>query len=175
MTNLVGPNGETASNFVIGKAEHLKILLFEWLKRHNRGHYSNPKYTLFESSGDLVEVRRRRKWRLVDYWQSDNVLSFGSLVEDTSLIPSKWRRCEYLYFGRTTGGKLVINNIALVGEDAKYFNLSRTFGHIKRNRYIRVQVCTALPLPMSISKLDARIEVHNNVNGKRTIELVGAE
>jgi len=56
--NVLGNKGKTALPYIIGKAEHLKILLLEHLQRNNRnGYYSDPKFQGNEGRGDITEIR----------------------------------------------------------------------------------------------------------------------
>lgn len=78
--NLIGGNrGMSISNALVGKLEHLKILLVEWMRRHNGPgrYYSDASFNMGKGNGDVFEIQSRRKWRLVDYWQSDTRLSLG--------------------------------------------------------------------------------------------------
>jgi len=92
MSNLLGSNAKLANETIIGRAEMLKCLLLENLKRNDgpKKYYSDPKYNLNEGEGDYLEILRRRTWPEVDYWQSDDVLSFGPSVK----IGKKWFRNE---------------------------------------------------------------------------------
>lgn len=69
------------SDATIGKAEHLKALLVEWMRRMNNGamgYYSSNKYNNGEGRGDITEVTNRRTWKQLPYWQSDSTIVFGS-------------------------------------------------------------------------------------------------
>lgn len=78
--NLLGSNGMTASEATIGKAEHLRILLLEWMGRANgpKKYYSDKKYNANIGSGDYQEILHRSTWRKLDYWQSDTQIEFGA-------------------------------------------------------------------------------------------------
>lgn len=69
--NLLGRNGMSASEEVIGKAEHLRVLLLEWMNRVTgpKGYYTDKKYNLNVGLGDYDEIHKRMKWRRLDYWQ----------------------------------------------------------------------------------------------------------
>mmetsp|Transcript_11183 Transcript_11183/g.23556 ORF Transcript_11183/g.23556 Transcript_11183/m.23556 type:complete len:858 (-) Transcript_11183:609-3182(-) len=95
MNNLIGKNGDTAQDEVIGKAEHLKALLFKSLK---------------ESSHPTAdEVFRRRTWRSLSFWIGDSILNFRDTVVGTGI------RVEYLFLG-TPSGRIV--SVSLDGEHA---------------------------------------------------------
>jgi hypothetical protein len=71
MTNMLS-RGASASDAVVGKAEHLKALLVDYMIRLNGpGYYSDRKYNNNEGRGDITEVHLRRTWRRVPFWVSD--------------------------------------------------------------------------------------------------------
>lgn len=69
--NLLGSNAVDASDALIGKAEHLRVLLLEWMARVTglKKLYSDSKYNLAVGEGDYNEIQNRMKWRRLDYWQ----------------------------------------------------------------------------------------------------------
>jgi len=81
--NLLGFRGSKASPIAVGKAEHLKILLMEWFRRNDgpKKVYTNSRYNINAKGSALVEVKKRRTWRKVDWWQSHSKLSFGRPVK----------------------------------------------------------------------------------------------
>jgi len=174
VNNLVGNNGMTASKAVIGKAEHLKILLIEWMQRMDggaAGYYSNPVYNANEGSGDIAEVNSRRKWKTLSLWFSDTKLDFGRLV----WTGSAYERNEYLYMGRATSGTAKITSISVKGADASYFSVDTTSGVLNQNDYLKVKVTFSSPAKVSIDDLDAYIEISNNIrdHGTTNIQLGG--
>ena len=146
MKNLLEPSANAIPESVIGKAEHLKILLVEWMKRHDyNGYYSDNKYNLHVGWGDIQEIVDRRMWRKVDYWQSDYVLEFGrpaeiSIYTDGTTSTKNFlsespfspidqdqkvmcTRNEYLYLGRTVSGVLALQDVYIAGTDIDYFSV----------------------------------------------------
>eukprot|EP00957_Ditylum_brightwellii_P169033 12866364-Ditylum_brightwellii.AAC.1 len=74
MENLVGDNGLSASEDVIGKAEHLKALTVEWMKRNDgeKKYFSDPAQNDGKGMGYIAEVDARRTWRQLPIWISDS-------------------------------------------------------------------------------------------------------
>jgi len=136
MENLVGRYAQSASLAVVGKAEHLKILLIEWMKRMDgpNKYYSDNKYNFGIGIGDVGEIRRRRNWRTVPFWISDMTeITFGPAV---LIDGSNYVRNEYLYIGRTTEGTLAIRGVAMSGNDAAYFTIGQIVdAAIEQNQY----------------------------------------
>jgi len=166
--NLIGLRGKSTQPSVVGKAEHLKILLWEYMKRNN----GQKQYF----SGLLGQIHRRRTWRKLNYWESTSKLSFSKPVRNNG-DGGEYRMNAYLYIGRTTPGSLVIQNISVKGPHAKYFSLSKSSATIKQNGYIRVKVMFRSRARVWRGwdfGLQAYIEVRNNANGVRRIQLVGA-
>ena len=108
---MLGRNGLSAEDWVVGKAEHLKVLMVEWMRRVDGPNrvYSNPRWDLNQGLGAIREVQLRRTWRNVSLWVSDRVLNFGSLV----LVGDRFVRNEYLYVGRTRDGELNITDVEI--------------------------------------------------------------
>ena len=67
--NLIGLKQPT--RHAIGKTEHLKILLREWMRRNDnpRSFYTSPRYNVNVKNGALLEVARRKSCPGVDYWE----------------------------------------------------------------------------------------------------------
>jgi len=152
---------------IIGKAEHLKILLVEWLKRNDGGekrYYSDNKYNLGVGEGDIAEIKSRRTWKTTDFWCSHALLTFGS----PALIGNKvYRRNEYLYVGRTSAGSFVLADISVEGPDAHHFavEFDRSQRIIRQDGYVRVKVSYASSTN-SIGSLDAHIVITTDIPGK---------
>ncbi|MCJ8329038.1 MAG: sulfatase-like hydrolase/transferase [Lentisphaeria bacterium] len=141
MKNLVGKNGLSASEEIIGKAEHLKCLLLEWMLRMDgpEKYFSDPKYNFFEGEGDYTEIDKRREWKKLDLWISDKSIRFGKRVFDKK--NAVFKRNEYLYLGRTTAGKSTIKSIELSGDGKKGFSipaLKKSILH--EGKYIRIKI-----------------------------------
>lgn len=136
--NLLGTNAMRASRLVIGKAEHLKCLLVEWMKRQNgnQNFYSDNRWNRGEGRGDITEVKHRRTWPMVNFWQSDHTLEFAR----ASRYGDVFFRHEYLYIGRTTPGVLRITRASIKGEDRHKFRIWPTRAIIQKDGYVRFKV-----------------------------------
>ena len=104
MNNLIGGNGDGASNEVIGKAEHLKALLVKYLK--------DADHPLAQ------EMQMRRTWRKTLFW-SDTALDFRDTLADGT-------RTEYLFVG--TPAQTVVT-LTLEGEHASRYGLKLDSQH----------------------------------------------
>jgi len=136
--NLVGRNGATADEEVIGKAEHLKALLVEYLDKLN-----NP-FT--------GELRDRRQWRLLPFWVGDTALEFRKPLPDGT-------RTERLYMGTTSGAlNLTISDIQIEGNGAGYFSVDWTQGEISLNGY-RILAVTYLQSDTPAGAISANLVI----------------
>jgi len=124
---------------MIGKAEHLKALLIEWMARMDgKGRfYSDPKYNAGEGHGDIAEIRRRRTWDKADFWVSDRVISVGRLAR----VEGRYRKNIWLYFGTTTDGELTISSIACKGSSPEAALKGFTEGAIASGDHQKVALC----------------------------------
>jgi Sulfatase len=189
MTNLLSAKNYDSSNdvpdAVIGKAEHLKILLLENLRRYDgdRQFYSSNMWSLGEGGGDTVEIAKRRTWRTAEYWQSDTVLSFGP----PAVVDGTYVRNEYVYVGRTAEGTMDVYELYVSGPDAAYFSLNVTtsaeegiiggspLGKVSRGEYVRARVRFTSREPVSIAGLSATIVIRNSVHGYSEVVIAGEE
>lgn len=168
MHNLLGHNAKNANYDVIGKAEHLKCLLVEWMKRMDgrKGYYSNPAFNMGAGEGDIEEIKNWRTWKEVDLWLSDQSLLFNNppvLKEDKYI----WN--EYLYVGRTKPGILSIRDIGVKGSDSSYFSVDRTSATITQNEYVSIKVSFTAPMddtPLRSPK-EAFVQFKTNVQGEK--------
>jgi len=161
-----------AGEEIIGKAEHMKVLLIEWMRQKDgpSHFYSFPRYNLNGGGvGEIEGVTRRRAWRELDYWQSDSILSFEKPV----LTQDGFCQNEFLYIGRSSPGVLTVKSIFVVGTHAMYFSVSQRRAIIKENEHIRVKVSFCSPRPIHSKQLKAFIHVVNNVNTLQKIKLTG--
>ena len=134
-------------------------------------YYSDNKYNLGIGNGDVTEVRRRRNWRLVDFWISDPfVLPFGPAVLTKQGI---WARNEYIYIGRTTPGTLAVRAISMSGNDASHFTIGQiNKATVEENEYIRIKISFKSLLETNFDdNLDAYIKVETS-EGDRRIKIV---
>lgn len=194
MTNLLSAksydSSGVVSDAVVGKAEHLRILLLEHLWRcdGDRQFYSSNKWNLGEGDGDIAEIEKRRTWRTMEYWQSDVALSFGPPV----LVDGMYVRNEYVYVGRTAEGTMDVYDMSVSGPDAAYFSLNVTakvgsgdssssglggspLGNVSRGQYVRARVRFSSREPVSIAGLSAVIVIRNSVHGYSEIVIAGEE
>jgi arylsulfatase A-like enzyme len=172
VNNYVGDNGMTASDAVIGKAEHLKCLLIEWMQRMDGPNhlYSDPIYNAGEGMGDIAEITARRKWKTLNIWVSDTAVKVGLPVN----VAGQLTRNEYIYLGRTTAGTLTVSNITVQGTDAGRFQLSEfTSGSITNGGYKRVKL-TYHPSYYGQPVQDARVVIKHNAGADKVIELSAA-
>jgi len=172
VNNYVGDNGMTASDAVIGKAEHLKCLLIEWMQRMDGPDhlYSDPVYNAGEGMGDIAEITARRKWKTLNVWVSDTAVQVGLPVN----VSGQLTRNEYIYLGRTTAGTLTVSNITVQGADAGRFQLSEfTSGLITNGGYQRVKL-TYRPSYYGQPVQDARVVIKHNAGADKVIELSAA-
>jgi len=127
--NLIGIHGNdtaSADDAIIGKTEHLRALLLEWMHRMdggddgNKQYYSHPKSNANEGLGDIMEIGLRQPWRRLDLWVSElDTLWFGK----TSYDGNSYVRHEYLYVGRRTPGSVTLESIHVEGKDELFFSL----------------------------------------------------
>lgn len=169
--NLLGRNkGGSLTLEVIGKAEHLKALLIEWMARMDgaANFYSDRRFNLNEGQGDIEEVRNRRIWGKVQYWESDRVLSFGPLANVTK---DSFVRHEYFYVGKSdpSGDSLRISNIRVTGSDSKYFAVDRKEGEVS-DGYIRIRVTLTTPR-QDLALVHASLEFQTSSDGSRVIPI----
>jgi hypothetical protein len=167
--NLVGNDGMVASDDVIGKAEHLKCLLVEWMERMDGPDnlYSDPVWNAGQGSGDIAEVTARRKWKTLNIWVSDTAVEVGLPVE----VSEQLTRNEYIYLGRTTSGTLNVSSITVEGADASLIELSEfTSGSIAQGDHGRVKL-TYRPTYYGQPIEDARVVIHHDAGNDKVIEL----
>jgi len=150
----------------------LKILLIEWMRRNNgsNGFFTNPRYNFGTNRGAVFEIKKRRTWQTVDYWDSHWKIYFGRPVKARN---GEFRRNEYLYIGRTSPGMLRIDSITFSGPDAKYFRADRNRANIKKGGHIRVKISFHSRRVIWDKGLHAYLEIKNNANGVRRIRLFG--
>lgn len=168
MTNLLA--NISLSDAVIGKAEHLKALLIEWLARHDGdsqygGYYSSNAFHMSEGSGDINEISRRKSWRSTKLWISDVSLRFGkpARLSSTSASPSSvsgmvpYIRNEYLWAGRTEDGEAFLW-VHVQGPDAAKFRVEPDHFRLRRDERVRIRV-TLHTSTMASTRAYLRIKV----------------
>jgi len=156
LDNLIGEDGNTASDFVIGKTEHLKALLIDWMTRMDGADklYSDSKWNNFEGAGDIAEIRMRRTWRAMDLWLGDTAVYFGTSAD----VEGTLTRNEYLYLGRTSDGTATVSSVSVEGADAAKFTVSEfVSGAIAKDSYKRIKI-QYLPATMD-EEIDAKLRI----------------
>jgi hypothetical protein len=160
---------------VIGKAEHLKLLLVEWMRRRDGRHryYSDPRYNK-AGEGDIVEVTKRRTWRESPFWLSDEIIEFNVPPE---MIDGAYRQNEYLYLGRTSSGDLTISSIALSGPGQQHFRVLepdlstpvtlQQFDHLR----VKIALVSETWLGAATPHIEATLQIVTNAE-KRDVRLV---
>lgn len=169
--NYLGSNAMQLNNTLIGKAEHLKALLWEYLNRADGvgKYYSDPKYNRYVGEGDMAEVVRRRTWREVDYWQSEaDELPFGQPVK----VRKVYKRNEYLYIGRTTVGDLQVDSVEVVGPDARHFKVAYNRKIVNRWWWAKIKVQYLSFENLPIDSLDATVVIRTDTNRVRQLKIV---
>lgn len=150
---------------IVGKAEHLKALLIDWMIRMdgNEKYYSDPKWNAGEGRGDIEEIRLRRKWKSVDFWVSDRNVSVGPLVRENG----RYRKNLWIYFGSTTPGNLTIESITIQGGNGLSLE-GFTKGELESGNYAKcaLSVNSKEDLPVSASIV---IAYHKNEKRMETI------
>lgn len=177
--NLLGNNNNNNLDATtIGKAEHLKCLLLEWMKRMDGpGYYSgDSKWSdstrgpftdgVQAGDGDKREIRNRQRWSTTDLWVSDSgpdhPLEFGSMV----WTGDAFRRNEYYYFGRTSRGTLRVDGVVIRGADASHFRIEPAPSSVDQGDYVRLKVSYDSAVRLDPDQVDAYIQlVHSNRRG----------
>jgi hypothetical protein len=121
------------SDATIGKVEHLKALLVEWMRRMNNGamgYYSSNKYNNGEGRGDIAEVTNRRTWKQLPYWQSDSTIVFGPPAKVVVSVTTDEKEEKNSTsggggIGGSGGRKGVVDNVVLFRRN-EYLYLGRT-------------------------------------------------
>jgi arylsulfatase A-like enzyme len=164
MDNLLGTSADDSS--VIGKAEHLKILLLEWLQRHDTDdrYFSSNVYNHGIGRGDVAEIASRRTWTALPYWQSDSSVTFGS----PAAVGSEFIRNEYVYVG---GHGLRVSGVVVGGPDASFFDAQVD---LQRSDYTRIKVSFRSSDVASAESLVAWLVVSNSATTTALIPIVGS-
>ncbi|KAL3906173.1 MAG: hypothetical protein SGILL_009379 [Bacillariaceae sp.] len=124
LNNLLGKNAMTASAETIYKAEHMRCLLLDWMKRLDgqEGYFSDPAANYGDGKGDTREIRQRQKWRQVGFWISDKTLKFGKLTKQSG---GSFVRHEHLYMGTRNNEIVRITSITVAGPYAGWFRVDQ--------------------------------------------------
>jgi hypothetical protein len=153
----------------IGKLEHLKCLLIEWMKRNDgaKGYYSRRLYNGFDGRGDIVEIRQRRTWPAVNHWISDTTIKLDQPV----LVNGKWRTTAWLYTGRTKQGTLSVLDIKVAGRGRRYFRVSKTKGKLRHNECMKIRISFSSDTPVDPTTLEVNIFLRSE-KGRRTVKII---
>jgi hypothetical protein len=101
MNNLLGSNSATATDSTIGKAEHLRALLQDYLVK--MGHPA------------AETIKMRRDWPAPDFWVGDSSVNFRPLLNDGT-------RVEWLYVGSATDDDVSIEGMCVTGKDSECYS-----------------------------------------------------
>jgi hypothetical protein len=147
---------------VIGKAEGLKVMLIDWLRRHDGvyRYFSDPKYSYGRTRGDITEVTKRRTWKEVPMWMSDSTIQFSPPSKFTP--QGDYARNEYIYIGRTLPGVLKLESITIRGANASYFSVSPTNGSIGQYSSLRIKVSFYSATALNVTRLGAFLDVRTS-------------
>jgi len=164
--NLVGRNGMTANSEVIGKAEHLKLLLVEYLVSNNggsKGYYSN----------EIGPMQNRRNWKKLPFWRGDAKIEFHSPV---CVDSGPCMQNEFLYVGSSAEPSnanvqtLVISNITISGKDATHFKIDKarlSSYPVPEGKHLTLKVTySASTKNVLLSLVDALVEFETNILGE---------
>jgi hypothetical protein len=172
MYNLLHTGGAQPDNATVGKAEHLRFLLVDWMTRvqymANNDFYSDPIYNANEGKGDANEILHRQSWPATDMWVSDPSLVFRKVA----LVESRYIRNEWLYLGRRSSGSLLCR-FRVLGRDAGLFHLHTDFARLTDFDAFRLRVTleynTTVQLPESV---DAFIQIEPEVGDPTKVLLL---
>ena len=172
MYNLLGIGGPEPDDATVGKAEHLRFLLLDWMTRMqnvaNNDFYSDPIYNANEGKGDMKEILYRQSWRATDMWVSDPLINFRKVVH----IDSRYIRNEWLYLGRRSPGSLTCA-FQVLGRDAGLFHLHTKFATVTKFDAFRLKVTleynATAQLPESV---DAFIQIKPDVGDAMKVLLL---
>ena len=159
MNNLIHSKGSPLKDAVIGKAEHLRYLLIDWMERMEisgrNNFYSDPIFNANEGLGDINEIRNRQSWPKSDIWVGDSSLIFRK---------RKLVRDEWLYIGRRSPGSLSISSVKVLGKDSFMFRLSAGSAEVASFGVFRLQVRLEYEImPQGLLEpLDAYLEIIHN-------------
>jgi hypothetical protein len=148
---------------VIGKAEGLKVMLIEWMRRQDSvyRYYSDKKYSYNKTRGDIQEVTTRRTWKGVPFWISETSIQFSPPSKTTQ--QGDYRRNEYFYIGRTLSGVLELQSITVRGPNASYFSVSPTSGKIGRYQSMRIKVSYYSAGERNVTQISAYLDIRTSV------------
>lgn len=169
MNNLISSEGPTPNATVIGKAEHLRQLLLDWMGRvefssHNQ-YYSNPIFNANEGQGDIIEIFNRQSWPASDVWVGDSVLEFTKTTMSTMTFLGPVPMCnEWLFVGRRTPGVLSIHNVTIVGSDRSMFQLEQAPSTLLTKAALRIRVVFVSPSlnPHLLPPVNATIRIEHD-------------
>jgi hypothetical protein len=166
--NLLSPSkAMIQEDGVIAKAEHLRCLLLDWMRRvdGNAHYFSDPVANHGDSAGDMTEIRGRQRWKQLGFWVSDSVIEFGR----RSWNGNAYVRHEHLYMGTRQEEVVQITNIALQGPDTQYFHVEITEVTIKYQECQHVRVSFVAPDTIWKDRsMDATLVLTVESNGSST-------
>jgi hypothetical protein len=154
--------GASLSPTMVGKAEHLKCLLLEWMARNDGGQHQ------YYSQADIPGISARRTWKTLPQWQSDVQIQLDAPV----FVDGLWRTSAWLFIGRTQPGVLIVNSISLTGVGSDLFTLSRSRGRIRGTGYMSIQISLASAAVIDPSTLAVQVVIQSNVYDRRVVNIV---
>lgn len=178
INNLLGSNADEATVDTLSKAEHLRCLLLDWMKRLDgeKRYYSDPLANYGEGAGDIEEVRIRQSWPESDFWVGDTTIQLGRLAFDHD-DTQRWVRKEYLYFGTRTSGSVDISSIDVIGTHRNFISIDTTSSSSSSSSLVleekicySIQITFSSPNPdtFATTSLDAAL-VFNRASGESTM------
>mmetsp|Transcript_3482 Transcript_3482/g.8276 ORF Transcript_3482/g.8276 Transcript_3482/m.8276 type:complete len:1163 (-) Transcript_3482:200-3688(-) len=174
MNNLIGMNGMTANDETVSKAEHMRCLLLEWMKRLDGAdrYFSDPGNNYFEGDGDITEIWRRQSWNEIGFWVSDTVIPFGRMAYDGT----QYVRHEWIYMGTRMPGLVSVTSITIMGSDAAFFQVDRDSANIEFGDCIPIRVTfTSQEDVPSDRNLDAYLVISAEGSETKYVQLHGGE
>ncbi|GKZ00527.1 hypothetical protein MPSEU_001005100 [Mayamaea pseudoterrestris] len=161
---LGGQDSQALTSRQIGKVEHLKALLLDWMKRVDgeQFFFSKP---AGGGPNEIQGVTARRTWPKADFWVSDDVLFFGKSV----LARGQYISNEYLYIGRTNPGILRLIDISVQGRDSIFFKLSVNSAVIESDNYLRLQV--SFTSSERLASIDARVVIRHSAGPEMLVDI----
>jgi hypothetical protein len=171
MHNLLHGDGVSPTDASVGKAEHLRYLLLDWMHRTqdtaNNDFYSDPIYNANEGQGDINEILLRQSWPASDLWVGDQFL----VCRKVALVESRYTRNEWLYVGRRTPGSLHCN-FQMLGVDAGLFHLNTDGATVPAFDVFRLKVTLAYDVTVEApGSVDAYIRISCNESDALSVPL----
>ncbi|KAI2488781.1 arylsulfatase [Fragilaria crotonensis] len=172
LNNLLISGGAEPDNVTVGKAEHLRFLLLDWMTRvqtkASNDYYSDPIYNANEGKGDIKEILHRQSWPATDMWVSDQLILFRKVAA----VDSRYIRSEWLYLGRRNPGSLACS-FQVLGRDADLFHLHTNVATVTKFDAFRLKVTLEFTATAQLPELvDAFIQIKPEVGDSMKVFLL---